>query len=591
MERAAVLIGVKKAQSLPELEAAWDGVHHMEGWARSQGIPDDRVVVITDETEPVDIGRIKKAIKKLVALSVVEQIVVYFSGHGINNARDEYWLLSDAIMDPDEAVNLSGSEEIARYGNIPHVVFISDACRTAAAGIAAQRVTGGVIFPNLSAAGTEQDVDLFFATSLGHPALEIPDVATSSSGYQAIFTETLLEALHGQAPEVVEDDLVHVRPLKKFLKREVPIRVYKAVKRKQQPDARVTSDERWLSRVPVAANGGGGGPGGPPEPVGSAPPDLVPAPDPIEEELEDSPLENLTSKAIHNATEDTPEALDLVLGSTAGLSDDESAAFEKMSHEASRSFGPIHFETGCGFKLSGERVQDVVMKHGKGELLDQGEFVRIFLPQGTENALLVLSSGRGVVLPAIQEFLTTLTFVDGDLVSVDYEPSEYSGRYPAFSDKREHLKQLRAVIAASSAMGSFRLEGDEEAERLARRMQIEKGFDPALSVYAAYAYRQQNQRRRIERMMDYQRADLGFVLFDLPLLSRSIRGATLGKVPDVLPFAPLLSQGWALLSANEIETPPSLTEVRQQLVPSSLWTLYEPEGVDMVAKAMQSGEV
>ena len=66
----------------------------------------------------------------------------------MNVRYNEYWLLSGAPDDPQEAVKVASSVALARYCGIPHVVLVSDACRTAAESIQAQNVEGSSIFPN-----------------------------------------------------------------------------------------------------------------------------------------------------------------------------------------------------------------------------------------------------------------------------------------------------------------------------------------------------------------------------------------------------------------------------------------------------------
>ena len=151
---------------------------------------------------------------------MVEQLIVYFSGHGINSGLFEQWLLSRAPVDPNAAVNVKGSEFGARFCGIEHVVFISDACRTAAdSGIQAQRVAGGDIFPNATPGGPEKAVDQFFATQVGDPAFEVQTVAESTKRYCAAYSTVLLKALRGETAEVIEADagrgLVRPRPLKR----------------------------------------------------------------------------------------------------------------------------------------------------------------------------------------------------------------------------------------------------------------------------------------------------------------------------------------------------------------------------------------
>ncbi|MCU7812869.1 MAG: caspase family protein, partial [Candidatus Thiodiazotropha sp. (ex Notomyrtea botanica)] len=154
MKRAAVVIGVDKTGGLPKLNDAAKGARRFAKWARAQGV--DPVKVITDQRAKVTIGKVKDAVKNIVNKGNVEQLLVYFAGHGVNIRYSEYWLLSDAPDDPDEAVNVRGSALLAAYCGIPHVILISDACRTAADGIQAQFVTGGQIFPNEGGGGLEQ---------------------------------------------------------------------------------------------------------------------------------------------------------------------------------------------------------------------------------------------------------------------------------------------------------------------------------------------------------------------------------------------------------------------------------------------------
>ncbi|MDD5266653.1 MAG: caspase family protein [Methylococcales bacterium] len=145
MKRAAVLIGVDRADGMPTLKDAAKGARRMEQWARSQEF--DIVEVLTDENSgSVDIVSIKKTIKKIVEPSNIDQIVIYFAGHGVNIRYGEFWLLSDAPGDTQAAVNVQGSELLARYSGISHVVFISDACRTAAEGIREFNRTRQAIF-------------------------------------------------------------------------------------------------------------------------------------------------------------------------------------------------------------------------------------------------------------------------------------------------------------------------------------------------------------------------------------------------------------------------------------------------------------
>ncbi|MFI2810372.1 caspase domain-containing protein [Microbulbifer sp. JSM ZJ756] len=610
MRRAAVLIGVKKVPPLPELQAVWDCVERMAEWMQSQGVSKEDIRIITDEDEPTNIGRIKRAVRELVFSNTVEQLIVYFSGHGINNARNEYWLLSDATTDPDDAVNVTYSEEFARHCGIPHIVFVSDACRTAAEGIRAQGIRGGTIFPSLDVTGLEKHVDLFFATILGHPSLEIKDVTDSAGRYQAVYTDTLLEALRGAHVSIAEMDqqlgrkVIRPRPLKDFLTDEVPKRVFARTKKSQQPDARITSlSSAWISTLPS----------------GAASEDRAPTPmrirpgrwhrgfirlplfkasrssasAPARTTANSSELESLSARAFLNATKVKHSKLRPLLGRASDLDPPEVRMFKEIVKTSARTFGPRQFETQCGFKVSGAKVKDTFAVNASTKILSENShLVHIGLQSGTpENILLIFENGTGVVLPAIQDFIGALTFLNGELVSVNYDPVDTSWRWKNFETQQQILQNLRAVVAASSAMGSFRINNDEEAERIARAMQVEKSLDPSLSVYAAYAYRDQGNRSRIQEMASYQQGDLGICLFDVAMLSQMLDDPAQGNTDQVLPFAPLLSQGWSLLPAHGINLPPSLEHLRAHVNSNSLWTLYDADGVARIRTAMQNKEV
>ncbi|PXA67076.1 hypothetical protein CTB96_09890 [Cryobacterium arcticum] len=135
------------------------------------------------------------------------------------------------------------------------------------------------------------------------------------------------------------------------------------------------------------------------------------------------------------------------------------------------------------------------------------------------------------------------------------------------------------MVAASAYFGAFQ-PGDENIEAFARQMQVAKGLDPTLAIYAAYAYHEVNDRQRILQMADVLLADIGLVFFDVAMLARSLDG------PTVVPFFPLLSQGWALLGAFDAMLPPALEGLEGHLR-QSLWTTFDDGGASQVRSYMQ----
>ena len=85
MNRAAVLIGVNRVRGLPALNDAVRGTHRMNDWVLSQGFAPAHVALITDEGGPVTVAAVQDAIERLLdPMAGVEQLLIYFAGHGLN---------------------------------------------------------------------------------------------------------------------------------------------------------------------------------------------------------------------------------------------------------------------------------------------------------------------------------------------------------------------------------------------------------------------------------------------------------------------------------------------------------------------------
>jgi hypothetical protein len=88
--RAAVVIGVNQAGDLPPLNGAVSGAAMVGDWLSKEGF---EVTLITDEDQqqrPVTRVQIFNAIRALVSRGTLEQLVIYFSGHGYISGYSEY---------------------------------------------------------------------------------------------------------------------------------------------------------------------------------------------------------------------------------------------------------------------------------------------------------------------------------------------------------------------------------------------------------------------------------------------------------------------------------------------------------------------
>jgi hypothetical protein len=580
VSRAAVFIGVNRTGGLPKLADAAAGAKRMaDEWARRQ--PMDSVQVITDEKKAVTAAAIKRAVAKVVDPGNLEQLVIYFSGHGVNLLRHEFWLLSGAAGDPQECINVAGSEDLGRYCGVPHVIFISDACRTAAQGIGMQSLSGSEMFRPIDPNKPRSPVDQFYACKLGAPANEIADPDTTTKEYRAAYTAELLPALTGQVPEVVEPGtgshagfgLIRAWPLQDYLERAMAVRLADPrLKTRviQVPDADIASrPTAWISRVRgvtvAPPTGHVALATSAPIAVASFPVDAIPV------------------------SAGAPRRIAAAIGTGEGAMSLRRDALD-AARTIAEPFGPTHQESGCGFKVRGARVVEAFSARGRIDMHPvPADVVRVWDARqpGTE-VLLVLEDGSSVVLPAIPGFLASLTLRGADLVDVAYEPSEFTPRWSEFKKKAPELRNLRGAIAAATAEGVFRLRGPQ-AKALARRMQFAKGVDPSLAVYAAYAYNDQHRFELLRDMRRYMRQDLGGVLFDVALLDHELNDTRPRQRQRVLGMFPLLSQGWAYLSGRKIRLPAPLMR-RAPVLQESVWTKFDPRTTPQLKKMFTSGD-
>lgn len=578
MTRAALAIGVNQAGDFPALNNAVRSATRMAEWAKAQGLD---CTLITDTAGPVTVQRICEAVGTIMRDGTCEQLIIYFSGHGVNIGTREYWLLTNAPTWPHEAVNVQGTVDNAHFSAIPHVVLISDACRTAAVGLQAQNITGTSIFPNTLTAPLSQAVDQFFACSLGRPALEVQAGGADPVKFSDVYTEVLLGALNGQRAAALEWEdapaptgYVRPRKLKAFLAAEVPkkvesfdlpLRVY------QVPDAQIESaDKAWLSRLPRAAI-----------PLAAAAGEALPSPMLTPAEL----CNELLPAAVGS-----PEAEFLV--TLERLRVGRRPGMQEVLDEVTRlvpPFGPDSLPSRCGFKVRGANVAEAMAADADTQVRAP-ELVEVMnLQRPGTCVLLILADGRAALLPALAGYVCALSFnQDGDLLDVAWERS--AGPGPTASDVRRQ-RQVRAVAAVASSWGRLHLEpyarGPRSATFLAET--AARNSDPALAVYVAYADGGPNWKEHVlAPLSESMRQLLGASLFDLAMRAGQLREPHAQPVPPLLPPFPMRAAGWASISALAPDLVGTLQDLRGS-VTSSPWTLFDARAVGVLRRFISNG--
>ena len=197
-----------------------------------------------------------------------------------------------------------------------------------------------------------------------------------------------------------------------------------------------------------------------------------------------------------------------------------------------------------------------------------------------------------MIAPAFRDFITGLSFDSlGNLSDVWCEPSANTRRWREYERSAAEIRKLRAIIAASSALGMFRLDEAEAGRELLDRLRQVKALDPALAVYAAHAFNDRRMRSHITDMQRFLDRDLRARIFDVAMLAFSIGAAPSPDAPaEMYPCVPMLTQGWALLSPLNITLPGNLGALRGDLRPSS-WTHFTAAAAGRLQQILSRGRV
>jgi hypothetical protein len=255
-----------------------------------------------------------------------------------------------------------------------------------------------------------------------------------------------------------------------------------------------------------------------------------------------------------------------------------------------------HFESGTGFGVVGTSVVEAIAVTGaQANILAPGDgrnpgVVRIE-PGGVPAASVAFrfSNGRGAVLAALRGYVCHVLVEGNSVTNVSYVPSDNSWRWRSYLERRERIEALRAAAAAATRLGVFRLDDKQRAADLAEHIRVEKGLDPTLGLYAAYAYSEADRRDDIASVLTYMREDLNADLFDVAMLARRMAERP-STPPPVVPFCPLLTQGWNYLRARGVVLPKVLDEAQDELEPA-LWTTFKPSRILAIMEAVKRREL
>jgi hypothetical protein len=413
-------------------------------------------------------------------------------------------------------------------------------------------------------------VDILFACLPGKPAFEVPDA--DALGYQGIYTACLLAA-YGQPTDdmvqIIDDKMVvPSRKLSSYLEREVRRRAAaKPIRMNQFPQTVVnSSDNTYLGRA------------------------LSVRKSVTTQQLPQATIFDVAGLALTKAGLQTvaTEAATRPVGVDAMARDtgfEQTQAIVRASAQA-----PIHSET--GFTILGAPVASAITHPAiRTELISiasdsgGGTGIRVDLnAQPACSVALRFADGSGTVLAALRGFIGTVVLDSGSIINVSYAPSPNNELSFEFQQERERLREMRAAVAAAVRYGVFQIDGDRatrerKAAELADKIRVLKAVDPTLGLYAAYAYAEANLINQVRSVNQFMRNDLHVEIFDVKLLSGELFDRPLGE--SVVPFCPMLTQGWGLLRVKGARVADEVAAA-QDHVRRSPWTMLAPDAYDDV---------
>jgi hypothetical protein len=267
-------------------------------------------------------------------------------------------------------------------------------------------------------------------------------------------------------------------------------------------------------------------------------------------------------------------------------------------NEAVRQAGTLadvhHFETETGVTVLGAPIADIVAcNDAQVAVLDPGYYnstgvIRLNLQGSTCSVALRFPDGRGTVLAGLRGFIAHVMVNRDGVASVSYVPSDNSWRWVDYKQRRERIDVLRATVAAAVRLHVFRLDDKTDAAHVAERIRVMKGLDPSLGLYAAYAYSEADRRDDVESVRAFMYDDLQADLFDVALLAG--RRGQWPPARPVVPFCPMLTQGWNFLRARAVELPSVLDDAQDELEPA-LWTTFKPSRAEVIFAAIRGGKI
>jgi hypothetical protein len=172
---------------------------------------------------------------------------------------------------------------------------------------------------------------------------------------------------------------------------------------------------------------------------------------------------------------------------------------------------------------------------------------------------LIFKGGTVCFLPILPGYIGTVNLREGRVASLSFEVSQQLRQGLGETDAAmKDFAKRRALAAALASSGKLQKLASEEGAAYGSFIRQSKRADPALGVYAAYAYAlsgdDEGARSVFEWMRTYPSLDPATGLepapvpFDVALLAGQLPQA-FAIAPAVAPFCPMMTLGWSVMSS------------------------------------------
>lgn len=562
MTKHAILIGVNKVPEMDLLSTPCSYAIQMQEWAESQGYITH--LFIDKQVEGIQSRECNRELILNAISDIIEQgtdkILIYFAGHGFEQtAGNDIWLLPGYRRNSAESISIFLNKALAYTSGVPHIVFISDTCRSRSSTNSLRAVQGNEIIPSMDRMNPQTEVDVLYSTWPGQIST---DVRVEGDEYRSIYSECLIECLHGRVDEVISN-ITRIVPgfpavlsyeLNSYLKENVPRLMRDAGSREQVPMGEINSRDPYFLSSFGEQN--------------------------ITQQINETGLEYWAgdpkqSRDTRMLDEKLDSMIKLKVGPTKRSMRNLVNNFRKDYHFFTmeklfrEEMTGLHV-TGINKPLIFSRRESDWKNRAYNASTRVFNFNDIDLGGGAIYLVGNKRSDRYYPVNVIPGFFTHVIFEKGEILTVNYYPTSGNAKYEArrFADE---VAERKAHIILAAKNGIF--QGTQE---LAGYLRSYKHLDPTLGLFAAYAYFQRGDYAGVRSVFDFMLNDRQTIVGDIWLLNFLSRGTVWDPYPYEIPL-PLLTEGWSYLKM--LDNP--YEELSSQLQPG-LWTSFTRKGFDFL---------